>query len=78
MRTAPTPAVVNLAEPDVDGPDQVGGPDKVNTTGGPDVVNLAEDYGAIDTPAFVKREYWITSARSASGHKVIKSVRREG
>ena len=91
--TAPTPAVVNLAEPaqDVAGPDQVGGsdegnasadvagPDKVNTTGGPNVVNLAEDHAPMNTPAFVKREYWITSAKSASGYKgVIKCKRRNG
>ena len=80
--TAPTtvPVVVNLAEPDVGGPHKVGGPDEVSgphEVGGP-VVNLAED-GPMHTPAFVKREYWITSAKSASGYKgVIKCKRRSG
>ena len=78
--------MVNLAKPD-DGTEVVDGPEEVNASadvGGPkadgsDVVNLVEDHGTVNTPAFVKREYWITSARSSSGCKgVSKCTRCEG
>ena len=84
--TAPA-VVVNLAELEVDGPDEVGGPDEVDgpdEVGGPDkvdgpeVVNLVEDHGPSNTPAFVKREYWITSAKASSGYKGVNKCKGRG
>ena len=49
----------------------VSGPDDVDTAGGPDLINSAEDNWTINIPAFVKREDWITSVRSTSGYKGV-------
>ena len=76
----PVPVVVNLLKPDY-GPEVVAGPEQVNAAADVDgpKVNLVEDRGPVNTPAFVKREYWITSAKASSGYKGVNKCKgREG